>query len=803
MELKRKLSRFWKSCINRDYRFFCQNPTPFDTKFFCQIGGFEEDAIDDLFWFYLKTERRLRSRIDFINDEWRLLPNPHALFDLFYYMAKYFPDGLKGNAYAHYLREGWKKDLWPGPFLDPDIYRQRSGWDKSSGNPLRHYARIGSPEVISPSLFFDIGYYLDKTSIYDQYKKLIIRQYRMYDAVHKKSPNPAFDPYFYLQTLKDEKFAIADPFSHYLTSTLRKNIRPNEWFDPAYYMDQVAGVSGVEEVLSHYLVKGVHEGIYTDPKIESFQLKPTISILVPVFNPEPHFLNCCIRSVLYQTYPHWELCLADDCSTDAGIKSLLQSWAAKDSRIKLTFHQENRGISETTNSAAKLAEGEYLGFLDNDDELTPDCLFHVVEAVNRTDARIVYTDEDLVGDDATRHSAFFKPDFNLNLLHSHNYITHFLVVERRLFAEVGGFDPSYDGAQDYDLILRLTGKSEQIVHIPRILYHWRALKSSTSVNHSQKPYAHEAGKKALQAAINVRGLSAKAVDTDLNFFYRTKYERTGDPFVSVVICSKNGENDEAFISRLKEQTEYNNCEFISIWQDLRNAAAETISSEVNDGFPVADTMTELVHKSAISCGGEFVAFVTDSVRDVESGWLEELVSPLLEFAYVGVTCGFRIREDLNEIYCSVPDISELSTEYFVRFLTTRSMHLNGLRSEQLVNCCGGDVCLVRKDLYHDLGGIDYKNFSYDIAIVDFTLKAGQGGWKILYSPFSRVILEENQNNDRSAAAIDDSVQKRTFQSRWKKWLTAGDPYYNLGILAENNIDLEKYLSWISGTSMEN
>ena len=787
MNRKQKITRFIKSCINSDYRFFCRSNPPFDTDFFCQTGNFDKATIDDLFWFYIQFERQIRAGFDVGRDEWRQLPNPHSLFDLFYYLKKYFPNGLKGNAYAHYLREGWKQDFWPGPYFDPAIYRQRSSWVNDDGNPLRHYARIGSPQVISPSLFFDFDYYLDKASKLKRYKEIIIRHYRLYDAENGKSPNPIFDPQAYLQTLTEAGHARKDPFSHYLTAALETGQRPNQWFDPDFYKSQVSGVSGIESILSHYLEQGVHNGIYTDKRIASIDPKPLISILVPVYNPEPSLLNCCIRSVLYQTYPNWELCLADDCSASPEIAELLENWAARDDRIKIVFHSENKGISEATNSAAKLASGEYVGFLDNDDELAYDCLYHLVKEINRSGALVLYTDEDLIGDDSSRLSVFYKPDFNQHLLFSHNYVTHLLVANKALFEEIGGFRPECDGAQDYDLILRLSERTEKISHIPKILYHWRAVETSTSINHSRKSYAHEAGKHALQTTLNNRGLQARVEDTELNFFYHSRYSKNDEPQVLVIVAPPTDKDHGSPSELISDNSHYKNSKFI-------HAGFRDTNVEYEDKI----SRNELLHREAVSIGSDYIVFIRQTPIAFSDCWLEELLTPLQQHGEIGLTCGRIMPRSGEEDALLVPDLTNDSPAYLADFLASCTRHLNGLHCPQLVSLCDGGFCMITRKLYQQLGGFDYERFPDLFAMHDLALRASQAGYRILYTPFASLTVDSivginEVENDKRVR-----LEKIEFQNKWATFLENVDPFYSPGILDENNIDLAQFMEWKRG-----
>ncbi len=291
--------------------------------------------------------------------------------------------------------------------------------------------------------------------------------------------------------------------------------------------------------LEHYLRRGVYEQIFTDSRVAELPGKTVISIVVPVYNPAPHHLNNCIRSVLYQAYPHWQLCLCDDCSTEPHVRDLLADWEARDKRIQVICHEKNTGISGATNSAASIATGDYLGFLDNDDELTVDCLYQVVKILAKTGADLVYTDEDLIGEDGRSYSPFFKPDFNRELLLCHNYITHFVVTSRALFEQVGGCDPAMDGAQDFDLLLELTERAGGIAHVPEVVYHWRASATSTSVNHEQKSYADEAGRRAVTEAMARRGINGEVRTTEWKYYYRVLREVRERPPVTVILTLKD------------------------------------------------------------------------------------------------------------------------------------------------------------------------------------------------------------------------------------------------------------------------
>ncbi|MFM6354855.1 MAG: glycosyltransferase family 2 protein, partial [Planktothrix sp.] len=240
--------------------------------------------------------------------------------------------------------------------------------------------------------------------------------------------------------------------------------------------------------------------------INNFSYQPVISIIMPVYNTPEVFLREAIQSVLDQVYPDWELCIADDASTAPHIRGILEEYQRKDSRIKVVFRTQNGHISATSNSALELATGEFIGLLDHDDVLTPDALYEVVSLLNQHPvADMIYSDEDKLNEKGELTGHFFKPDWCPDSFLSRMYTCHFGVYRREIINQIGGFRVGYEGSQDYDLVLRFTEKTNQIFHIPKILYHWRIHSSSAAGGTEAKPYAYEAAKRALQDAIDRRG----------------------------------------------------------------------------------------------------------------------------------------------------------------------------------------------------------------------------------------------------------------------------------------------------------
>ena len=296
-----------------------------------------------------------------------------------------------------------------------------------------------------------------------------------------------------------------------------------------------------------------------------FQYAPKISIVVPLYKTPENYLREFVQSVQAQTYKNWELCFSDGSGKDSPIEGVLNELTHKDPRIRVVYTGEQLQISENTNEALKIAAGDFIAFSDHDDLLAPDALYECVKALNEDRSiELLYTDEDKVD---MKGNKFFMPDFNIDLLRSINYICHLFVVKREILEQVGMLNPEFDGAQDYDFVLRCVEKSEHIHHIPKILYHWRAHKDSTAENMETKEYALEAGKKAIQAHLDRMNIPADVVQkTDRGLcYYRSKYRIFSQPMISIIIPNKDHVKDlEKCISSIETKATYKNVEYIIV-----------------------------------------------------------------------------------------------------------------------------------------------------------------------------------------------------------------------------------------------
>lgn len=306
---------------------------------------------------------------------------------------------------------------------------------------------------------------------------------------------------------------------NYLVERINSNVKPyDEWFK--------------ENQLTEKEIEA--------QKNKKFDYEPKISIIVPTYNTPLKFLKEMVESLENQTYSNWELCIGDGSEGNQELEEALKAYQEKDKRIKYKILPKNRGISGNTNGALELATGEYVGLLDHDDALAINALYEVVNALQETDYDVIYTDEDMTSYDMKVHKdPKFKPDFSMDLLCSHNYITHFFVVKTEIIKKIGGFRSEFDGSQDYDLIFRCVEEAKQIKHIPKILYYWRMHENSVAGNPASKMYAYEAGKRAIEEHFKRTGVSAKVEHTELWGMYHVIYDTPGDPLVSIIIPNKD------------------------------------------------------------------------------------------------------------------------------------------------------------------------------------------------------------------------------------------------------------------------
>lgn len=519
-----------------------------------------------------------------------------------------------------------------------------------------------------------------------------------------------------------------------------------------------------------------------------FEYEPLISILVPVYNTPEEFLKQMIQSVRKQTYGKWELCIANANPANETVAEILRISSTKDERIKVKDVPENEGIAQNTNAALASATGDYIGLLDHDDLLTPDALYEVVKMINENDRpQVLYSDEDKITMDLSEHfQPHMKPDYNKDLLRSNNYITHFFVAERMLVEEVGGEDGEYNGAQDYDLILKCTERAKGIAHIPRILYHWRVHKASTADNPASKMYAFDAGKRAIEDHLKRCGEIGKVShEKDLGF-YRVKYQVQGSPLISIIIPNKDQVESLDKCLRSIEKSSYKNYEIIIVENNSTEDETFAYYKKIeSDKIRIVYWSDEFNYSAINNFGvkharGDYLLLLNNDVEVIATDWLEELTANC-QRKDVGIV-GARLYypDDTIQHAGIVIGIGGVAGALFVGMPRMFTGYLHKAAIQQDLSAVTAACMMVKRSVYEELGGLE-EELKVAFNDVDFCLRAREKGYLVVYDP--NVELYHFESKSRGT---EDSKEKiRRFQneieymrSHWLELLKKGDPMYN-------------------------
>ncbi len=521
------------------------------------------------------------------------------------------------------------------------------------------------------------------------------------------------------------------------------------------------------------------------------------SIAVPVYRTPETFLRQMIESVTGQSYGNWELCIANGSPDDKKVRTVLEEYAGRDPRIRVK-NLENQGIAGNSNAALAMAKGDYVGFLDHDDLLAPNALYEAaayLEKYPQTD--MLYTDEDKVTEDLSVHfQPHLKPDFNLDLLRSNNYICHFLIVKRTLALRAGEFRQEYEGAQDYDFVLRCADQACRIGHVPEILYHWRTSRSSTADNPASKMYAYDAGKRAIEAHLQRRGEKGEvSLKKDLGF-YRVVYPVKKQERISVVIPSKDQwETLKACLDSIREKTTYPDYEIIVVENNSREpetfAYYKTIDGK--DNIRVI-TWDKPFNYSAINnfgirhASGQYVICLNNDIQVITGGWMEELLG-VCQREEVGVV-GAKLYypDDTIQHAGIVVGIGGIAGSLFVGMKRERSGYLHKASLMQDLSAVTAACMMVKKKAFEEAGGFEEK-LAVAFNDVDLCLKIREKGYLVVYDPYVEMYHYESKTRGRE----DTKEKVRRFQgeieymrTRWIGILKEGDPCYN------KNLSLSKW-----------
>jgi len=518
-------------------------------------------------------------------------------------------------------------------------------------------------------------------------------------------------------------------------------------------------------------------------KNEKWKRKPLISIVVPVYNTPQVFLRQMIESVQNQSYSEWELCIGNASPENKEMKKILEEYK-NDARIKEVEIPENKGISQNTNRAMEIASGEWIGLLDHDDLLAPNALYEIAKAVNEhPDAEVIYTDEDKVTTDLKEHfQPHLKPDFNLDLLRSNNYICHFFVASRDLIKRVGGFRPEFNGAQDYDLILRCTEQAKQIMHIPKILYHWRVHKASTADNPASKMYAFDAGKRAIEEhLVRCRTKGTVQHTKDLGF-YRVKYEVCGEPLVSIIIPNKDqSEALKKCLDSIREKTSYRNYEIIIVENNSEEPETFAFYKKIaGEKIKIVTWEGEFNYSAINNFGvrharGDYLLLLNNDVEIINGDWLTEMLSHC-QRKEVGIV-GAKLYYPDNTIQHAgiIIGIGGVAGSVFVGLPRAFSGYLHKASIQLDLSAVTAACMLVKRSVFEQVGGLEEK-LKVAFNDVDFCLRVREKGYLVVYDPYAELYHYES----KTRGAEDTKEKIRRFQTEIE-YMKKGDPYYNCNL----------------------
>ncbi len=528
-----------------------------------------------------------------------------------------------------------------------------------------------------------------------------------------------------------------------------------------------------------------------------FDYEPKISIVIPMYNTKYEFFSELLDSILGQTYSNFELCLADGSQNENElIKNKINS--LNDIRIKYKVLDKNDGISGNTNEAIKMATGEYIAFCDHDDTLALNALFEVVKMINRNkEVDFIYSDEDITVN-GIRQNPHFKPDYSPDLLRSYNYICHLVVVKRSIIDDIGMLRKEYDGAQDYDFVLRATYKAKCICHISKILYHWRAHQDSTAGASDSKTYVFKAGKKAIESSLKENNLKGEvSILEDEPGRYRVDYDIVGNPKVSIIIPNKDNKNDlKKCIDSILDST-YSNYEIIvvennSIKEDTFKYYTQ-LEKEYKNIRVIKIEIDEFNYSKINNFGvkyatGDYIVLLNNDTKIITKDWIENMLG-ICQRKDVAIVGAKLLYPDNTTQHCGVvigiggvaghinTNLSENDPGYF-----SRATVINNFSA--VTAAC----LMIKTSIFKQVDGLD-EDLKVAFNDIDLCLKVREKGYLVVFTPFSKIMHYESKT--RGMEDTKEKIERFSreidrFKLKWQKILEEGDPYYNINFRLDKN-----------------
>ncbi len=503
-----------------------------------------------------------------------------------------------------------------------------------------------------------------------------------------------------------------------------------------------------------------------------------------------------------QSYKNWELCLYDDCSNDRNTKKTLQNWEGKDQRIKIKYGEINQHISEATNQALKMATGEFVAFVDNDDEITENALTEISRVINKNNQiDFIYSDEDKIDKHGKRFSPYFKPDWNPDLLLSQMYTSHLSVYRKSIIDKVKGFRVGFEGSQDYDLVLRITDNLDpnRIHHIPKILYHWRALSGSTSISQDNKNYTTQSAIRALEDYLHRKNIKGSVVSGKVAGTYRVKRKIIGNPLVTIIIPFKDNKDTlDKCITSVLERTNYQNLEILLVNNHSQEKATkEYLEKIIKSNIRIIDynlpfNFSKINNFAAKRARGDFLLLLNNDTEVINSEWLTALLEQA-QREEVGAVGAQLIYPDDRVQHAGVvcgPYVARHAFKYLDKEDLGYFGHKEIIRDYLAVT---GACLMINKVKYFKMEGLNENNLSIAYNDVDLCLRLIDKGYINVYTPYARMYHYESlSRGDETPAIIKQSnptKYKRItsevdyMRNKWKKYID-NDPLYSPNLTRE-------------------
>lgn len=567
------------------------------------------------------------------------------------------------------------------------------------------------------------------------------------------------------------------------------------------YLIKTKGMSEFKSIFKERLSKDDYEKYFETHranKVElgrqrnhQFSCLPKISVVVPTWNTPIKYLIDMIESVSNQTYSNWELCIADGSEGNKKLEKVLRKYHAKDNRIVYHINEKNLGIAGNTNEALKIATGDYIALLDHDDELAPNALYEVVRVINENDdADVVYTDEDKISDVSAQHfGPAFKPDFNLDLLRSNNYICHFFVVKKDIVDDIKGFRSEFDGSQDFDFIFRCIEKARNVYHIPQILYYWRCHPNSVAGNPESKLYAYEAGKKAIEEHLQRTGECDAEVEM-LPYWglYRVIYPVKSEDKVSVIIPNKDHKDDlKTCVTSILQKTTYGNYELIIV---ENNSETNEIFDyykelEMNSRIKVVTWNGEFNYSAINNFGvsnsdGDYIVFLNNDTEIISENWIETMLGNCQRKEVGAVGAKLYYKDDTIQHAGVVLNLGGIAGHVMVGE-SRESLGYCAKAKVQLNYSAVTAACMIMsRENFDKVGGFDEK-LGVAFNDVDLCLKVRELDKLIVFDPNVELYHYESKSRGYETTPEKDMRFKKEgdyMKNKWSDVLSREDPYYN-------------------------